>query len=109
MKRLKEEVELRKVLNHLPVSKLRGGGVRGYYSGRITALVRAARADEREECAKVAEKEPGEVIVEDHCPACGVKLSIEYGDDEGEIVFLTKKGKSNEPERCSVSRARQNM
>ena len=55
MKRLPEEVELRKVLNHLPVSKLRGGGVRGYYSGRITALIRAVRADEREECAKVAD------------------------------------------------------
>ena len=101
-KQLSEERELRR---HLHRHYIVATKYDRELSRLITALVRAVRADEREKYAK----EPGEVIVEGNCPACGVKLSLEYGDDEGEIVFLTKKGKSNEPERCSVSRTRQKM
>lgn len=32
--------------------------------------------------------EPGEVIVKSHCPCCGAILSVEYGDDEGEIGIV---------------------
>lgn len=36
------------------------------------------------------EREPGEVIVKAECPNCGVRVSVEYGDDEGEIGIRTE-------------------
>jgi hypothetical protein len=35
------------------------------------------------------EHEPGELITKGHCPNCGISLSIEYGDEEGEIGIIT--------------------
>jgi len=36
----------------------------------------------------LVEHEPGELIKKTHCPCCGASLSIEYGDDDGEICVI---------------------
>lgn len=51
----------------------------------ITESVLAAPLEETEDDDG---HEPGEVIVELHCPCCGAALSIEYGDEPGEIVAV---------------------
>lgn len=41
-------------------------------------------------CRHEAEVEPGQLIAEIGCPACGAELRVEHGDDEGEIGVLTR-------------------
>lgn len=38
--------------------------------------------------APKADREPGELMVKCNCPCCGAELSVEYGDDEGEIAVV---------------------
>lgn len=49
--------------------------------------VNEAKALGRDEAEE--DHEPGEPITECTCPNCGAQLSVEYGDDEGEIAVVS--------------------
>lgn len=51
-------------------------------------LRQAKRIEELEAENAYNGPEPGQQIMEVHCPQCGATISVEHGDDEGEIAFL---------------------
>ncbi|MCK9358067.1 MAG: hypothetical protein M0R22_13130 [Dehalococcoidia bacterium] len=70
---------------------------------RCVSIARAALApkateDEEIECfCQEDGHEPGEVIAEVHCPCCGASLSVQYGDDPGEIGVVGESARPSPP------------